>query len=143
MKNKQFKTIISNVITTGQVLSDFRSDLLKKDEVDVNENDLLIVENIEVNKTDLLKSLLNEVEKDIVNDLLIELGFISKKTEHVVTLSKNQLGILILDEIYSQQVILKREYILKRLQDELSIGQNYSSTMLQNYKKEKGLTNSK
>ena len=94
----------------------------------------------EITKIDQLKSLISEVSKEEVNDLLIELGLIVVKSEKVQSISKSQLGKKVLEECFENNVqVVKREFILKRLEEECNMGHNYGSTFLTNYRKSIGL----
>jgi hypothetical protein len=96
-------------------------------------------QNVEINKLGQLSELLVTVDKEVVTNLLIELGFMKKEVEKVVQISKSSLGRVILEECFSNGVqIVKREVILKRLENECDMGHNYGSTFLTNYRKEKG-----
>jgi hypothetical protein len=98
-----------------------------------------IVVTSEIEKVGQLSELLLTLDQNVVKDLLVELGYVKKEVEKVMKVSKSQLGRLILEECFSNGVqVIKREVILKRLEDECGMGHNYGGTFLTNYRKEKG-----
>lgn len=126
----KFNSIVTGVVATGIVMSEFAHELADKPFV-------------EASKADQLRELLTNTDRDAVEAILTELGLITAVATKAVTVSKSSLADAILDEEYARDVLRQRKDILARLMSECDMGTAYAGTKLQAYKTKHGLVNQK